>query len=162
MTASPPRRCSCRWPSVPSCSPACGDDPGAGGRTRAHRAVDLGLTELAVHERPTTPTPPPPSGPSPETSTVEPRRRPRQPARHRVGDPTGPSTPVPGRRRGAVRRVQHGLRRASPTRRSNSPAATSDPIPAELIDALHEWGQGLADADLPDDLTDDAARRGRR
>ena len=31
----------------------------------------------------------------------------------------------------------------------------STPLPAELVDALHTWGEGLADADLPSSLTDD-------
>ncbi|MFB9312254.1 hypothetical protein [Nocardioides plantarum] len=31
----------------------------------------------------------------------------------------------------------------------------STPLPAELVDALHAWGEGLADADLPSSLTDD-------
>ena len=31
----------------------------------------------------------------------------------------------------------------------------STPLPAELVDALHAWGDGLADADLPSSLSGD-------
>jgi hypothetical protein len=38
---------------------------------------------------------------------------------------------------------------------SDIPSDESSPLPAELVDSLHAWGDGLADAELPSSLTDD-------
>jgi hypothetical protein len=38
---------------------------------------------------------------------------------------------------------------------SDFPSGEGDPVPSEMLDALHQWGQDLADADVPTSMGDD-------